>query len=642
MMAQEIKLRKTSANWREYLRDTRESLGVLRWVWQELVPPESKRWSRWMLFFSMIQVGFVLVAPLLISSMIDALVARDLSLAFWSLGGIAVVNGVAILFDWRLMRAREMMMGELWIEVDNKTSELFMSKSLGQHLRDGSALSIGNVEKGRNQVLMLAESIMFGSLDSIFKTLLAYVFIWFLSPAAGGIVTVVVVGFLITSVFLNRRASVAMAPVEYAMRKLNRERYERWDKIERVKTSGKETEENARIRSWETQVIREQDRSFWLWFLGFITARGLVQTGLLTLILALGVWNVWAEAWTVGLLYPLMSWTRHFEQNVWRLGEVERRINRSAPAVKGLKDALSLEPDIVDVPNAVPLAPDKTPPVALSLVSHYYRKASIEENDAGEEEVSDQPGDYEKQPILNGVSLTIEPGQKVALLGPSGAGKTTVMRLLQRYFDPAEGSVIVDNHNLRQIELVSWQRLVSYVSQQPQVLDGTIRSNLTYALSAEERERITDDEVWALVRKLKIDFGERLTDGLDTKVGPRGIKLSGGEQQRLMVGAAAMKKPRFWIIDEATSSLDSTTEKAVQDGLAEVMEAGTSALVIAHRLSTVRHLCDKFVVLSQNGHGSRVEAEASSFEELYRISPTFRQLADDQDLAIDTAAPQAT
>ena len=146
----------------------------------------------------------------------------------------------------------------------------------------------------------------------------------------------------------------------------------------------------------------------------------------------------------------------------------------------------------------------------------------------------------------------------------------------------------------------------------------------------------TDEKLWEFVRTLRGDFGRRLKKGLDTAVGERGLKLSGGQAQRLMIIAAAIKKPRFMIIDEATSNLDSSTEKAVHAGLAEILKGDVSALVVAHRLSTVQDLCDTFIVLRPaedvaKGE-SQIEAIGHSFEELYRISPTFRQLARDQNL----------
>ena len=177
-------------------------------------------------------------------------------------------------------------------------------------------------------------------------------------------------------------------------------------------------------------------------------------------------------------------------------------------------------------------------------------------------------------------------------------------------------------------------RTVSYIAQQPQVFEGTIASNLLYGVQSERQSQVTENDLWKVVKRLQIHFGKRLTHGLQTRVGRHGLKLSGGQAQRLMIGAAAAREPRFMIIDEATSSLDSTTERQVQQGLAEVLGEGMGALIIAHRLSTVRDLCGKFVVLRPidgvQGEEAQIEAVASSFEELYLLSSTFRQLADDQ------------
>ena len=247
-------------------------------------------------------------------------------------------------------------------------------------------------------------------------------------------------------------------------------------------------------------------------------------------------------------------------------------------------------------------------------------------------------------PVLRNVSFTIEPGEKAALIGPSGAGKTTIMRLLMRYMDPTAGAILIDGHDLRDVQLSSWLNLIAYVPQQAQVFDGTVRDNLLYRFT-DEPIAVPDEELWTMMRKLKIDFGDRLTAGLDTRVGRHGIELSGGEQQRLMIGAAAMRKPIFMVVDEATASLDATTEKAVQKGLEEVLGTTMGALIITHRLSTVRRLCSKFFVL-RDSEGlapdeSQLEATASSFEELYEISPTFRRLADDQGVVIlDSPLPR--
>jgi ABC-type bacteriocin/lantibiotic exporter with double-glycine peptidase domain len=143
------------------------------------------------------------------------------------------------------------------------------------------------------------------------------------------------------------------------------------------------------------------------------------------------------------------------------------------------------------------------------------------------------------------------------------------------------------------------------------------------------------------MRMLQIDFGDRLVDGLDTRIGFNGIKLSGGQNQRLMIGAAALKEPRFMIIDEATSSLDATTERLVQDGLARVLH-NCGALIVTHRLNTVRRICDRFILLDRDeGSGGTIHAVADSFEALADISPAFRNLAMDQGIELGSTAKSA-
>jgi ATP-binding cassette subfamily B protein len=243
--------------------------------------------------------------------------------------------------------------------------------------------------------------------------------------------------------------------------------------------------------------------------------------------------------------------------------------------------------------------------------------------------------------VLHDFNLTIREGEKVALIGPSGAGKTTVMKLLLRFDDPCKGNIRINRKPLKRLLLKSYMEQIGYIPQQAMIFDSTLGENVLYGASKDERCTLTEnshEKLWDLMRSLKIDFGTRLSNGLDTLVGRHGLKLSGGQAQRVMIGAAVAKKPRLMVIDEATSNLDSTTEKEVQEGLSKALEGGVTALIVAHRLSTVRNLCTRFVVLKPietlSAGERQIEAVAGSFEELYAISPTFRQLADDQGVKI--------
>lgn len=183
---------------------------------------------------------------------------------------------------------------------------------------------------------------------------------------------------------------------------------------------------------------------------------------------------------------------------------------------------------------------------------------------------------------LNGISFNIESGQLVALVGPSGAGKTTLTYLIPRLYDPTSGQILLDGHNLRDIKLESLANQIGMVTQETYLFHDTIRTNLLYA-----RQDATDAEIEAACKAANIhDFIMELSEGYNTIVGERGYRLSGGEKQRIALARVILKNPRILVLDEATSSLDSQSEALIQDALKTVM-AGRTSIVIAHRLSTI-------------------------------------------------------
>ncbi|MFL5403436.1 MAG: ABC transporter ATP-binding protein, partial [Gemmatimonadales bacterium] len=217
--------------------------------------------------------------------------------------------------------------------------------------------------------------------------------------------------------------------------------------------------------------------------------------------------------------------------------------------------------------------------------------------------------------ILADINLACAPGEVVALVGPSGGGKTTLVSLLPRFWDVDRGKVLLDGLDIRDLRLADLRSAIGIVPQDPALFSGTIRENIAYA-----RPGASDSDVEAAARGAHAhEFIERLPGGYNTVVGERGIKLSGGQRQRVAIARALLKDPAVLILDEATSNLDTESERLIEDAMVKLL-VGRTTLIIAHRLSTVRR-ADRLVVLD---HGRIVEE--GSHSELLELGGVYARL----------------
>ena len=201
-----------------------------------------------------------------------------------------------------------------------------------------------------------------------------------------------------------------------------------------------------------------------------------------------------------------------------------------------------------------------------------------------------------EEQALRHISLTIRVGEVVALVGSSGSGKSTLVSLVPRFYRPTQGQILIDGHDIRQIARSSLRRQIGIVSQETVLFDDTVKNNIAYGRPEASEEEV----VQAAKAAYAMEFIERLPMGLETLVGENGVKLSGGQRQRLAIARAILRDPPILILDEATSSLDSESEKLVQGALSNLMKDRTT-LVIAHRLSTIQH-ADRIVVLDKGAN----------------------------------------
>jgi len=216
------------------------------------------------------------------------------------------------------------------------------------------------------------------------------------------------------------------------------------------------------------------------------------------------------------------------------------------------------------------------------------------------------------------LNLKIEKGKSVAIVGPSGAGKTTICNMIPRFYHCDEGKIFLDGHDINSLSLSSLRRAIGIVQQDVYLFSGTIRDNICYG-----KENATDEEIVDAARRAGAhDFIMSLCDGYDTYIGERGVKLSGGQKQRISIARLFLKDPPILILDEATSALDNESERLVQQSLEELMH-GRTTLTIAHRLTTIRN-ASEIIVLTENGieekgtHAELIEKNGL-YSELYAL-----------------------
>jgi ATP-binding cassette subfamily B protein len=221
-------------------------------------------------------------------------------------------------------------------------------------------------------------------------------------------------------------------------------------------------------------------------------------------------------------------------------------------------------------------------------------------------------------PLYRGLSLSVEPGMTVALVGQTGCGKTTFTSLLMRYWDIQDGAILIDGQNIKEVQLESLRRQFGVVLQAPVIFDGTVRENIAYGLPSST----SDDRIIEAAKAAEIYSSiMRLPEGLDTMVGTEGVKLSVGEKQRLSIARAIIKDPLILIMDEATSSLDSESEALIQKALDTVLKGRTS-FVVAHRLSTITNadmivVMDKGAIIEKGRHDELMEIDGGHYRKLY-------------------------
>jgi subfamily B ATP-binding cassette protein MsbA len=376
---------------------------------------------------------------------------------------------------------------------------------------------------------------------------------------------------------------------------------EAFSQIRTVQSYTAEAEEVRRYGSNLHQVIDAAIRRARIrgTFFGILTFCGF---GGVVAVLWQGGRQVLAGNLTAGALVSFLLYALYVAGAVGSLASLFGAYQEAVGAARRVFDLLAEESSVRDPHNPLHLQHPVRGEIVMDNVSFNYNPALPE--------------------VLHGVSLKINAGEVVALVGPSGAGKTTIASLLPRFWDVTGGRITFDGIDIRDLSLKELREAIGIVPQEPTLFSGTIRENIAYAGIGDDGSRPSEDAIRAAAKAAHaVEFIERLPDGFDTRVGERGVKLSGGQRQRIAIARVFLKDPALVILDEATSSLDSESERLVEEAMEDLLRA-RSTLIIAHRLSTVLR-ADRLVVIDrglivEEGRHKELLASEGVYSRLYR------------------------
>jgi ATP-binding cassette subfamily B protein len=396
----------------------------------------------------------------------------------------------------------------------------------------------------------------------------------------------------------GRRSRPALQEVQQRIGELTADVEESVGGVRVVKAFAAEAQQQRRFgtsvtRVFEQSMIATRLRAFYNPFIGFLPQLGLAA------LLLVGGRKVINGSLTLGEFTAFYGYLLMLLAPVRTLGWTLGLAQRATASGARLFELLDREPRITAPADPQPLPPGSGR-VELRDVTLAYDQAS-----------------EHAEPALRDVSLTVEPGTNIALVGATGSGKTTLVQLIARLYDPTSGAVLVDGADVRTLDPHALRAQVAVVNDDPFLFSDTVHANIAYARGDASRE-----EVVAAARKAQAhDFITALPDGYDTRVGERGLTLSGGQRQRVAIARALLADPRILILDDATSSIDASTEREIQTGLEAAM-AGRTTFVIAHRLSTIA-LADEIAILDA---GRLVDR--GTHDELIKSSPFYREIVE--------------
>jgi ATP-binding cassette subfamily B protein len=548
----------------------------------------------WSLVFAWAAMVMTVVIPLLIGGAVDAINEKDrdplLPLALALVGAGILRLGLTVV--------RRLVAGKVSLAV-----EFDLRERVYQHLQ---ALELGFFDGQQTGQLMSRATVDLQSIrfflgyGLIFLTqnaltiTLASIVMFVLNPALAALALLPVPFVILAAARFSLLSRPAVQEIQQRIAELTAEAEESVSGIRIVKAFAREEHMLRRFqrsvtRVFDQNVYSTRLRAFYSPMLGFLPSLGLA------VVLWVGGREVIDGDMTLGEFTAFYTYLVLLTGPMRMLGMALGMAQRAVASGNRLFEILDREPRITSPPAAPDLPPG---PGAVE-----FRGVGLR-YDGG-------------APSLSDIDLTVSAGSTIALVGPTGSGKTSLVALIARLYDPTDGQVLVDGADLRSVDVGSLRRQIAFVADDPFLFSATVADNIAYG-----RPDASPEQIELAARRAQAhDFVERLPDGYETMVGERGLTLSGGQRQRIAIARALIAEPRILILDDATSSVDATTEEEIKRGLREAM-AGRTTFVVAHRLSTIS-LADEIVVMD----AGRV-IDRGTHEELLGRCPLYAEIAE--------------
>lgn len=536
-----------------------------------------------------------LFAPYLQGRVIDELFNRKpINQIYLLIGATLVISLIRIgLIYWREKYELHKVDFAIPQYMNHMTITSLCGYSIGQHINENSGLKQSKITKGQHSLNALAGTMLYQIIPMAVEILFLATITLYFSKVIGLILFCGISLYAVFTFYVNRLFRDDIKNLEEMDNKRSKFQSEILRNIELVLVNAGE-QRAAKEYDESLSKVHDVAKELWLRFVRLVIIGNLIPAFTRFLIFAVGALLVYQNKFTAGQLVMFLAWSGQAISQLSSIGYFHRQIMQMSASVKKYFEMLDIEPDVKVLPN--PVYPDRFQgKIEFKNVTFQYKRREIA-NDIDDDE--DMPyAKAEIGPALKNASFTIEAGETVAFVGESGAGKSTVVHALIRAQDPEEGQIIIDGNDLRVLDLKRFRKAIGIVSQQVSLFDHTLRYNITYGLNGRAAE-ITDAELDRIAEMSCVNrFFSRLEKGYDTIIGERGIKLSGGECQRVGIARALIKNPDILIFDEATSNLDSENEALIRKSIKKASK-GRTTIIIAHRFSTISN-ADKIIVLSK-------------------------------------------